>query len=96
MKNKSVITYAGGGGSPEQSQRVVFGRQLDENYSQTSARRTKPRFWPQARALAFNAKGGEPAEATEWHPRLNPSEKLTITRRAKSRLVLPWQKYYCH
>ena len=69
----------GGGGSPEQSQRVVFGRQLDENYSQTSARRTKPRFWPQARALAFNAKGGEPAEATEWHPRLNPSEKLTIT-----------------
>ena len=23
------------------------------------------------------AKGGEPAEATEWHPRLNPCEKLT-------------------
>ena len=39
MKNKSVIIKAGGGGSPEQSQRVVFGRQLNENYSQTSARR---------------------------------------------------------
>ena len=52
----------GGGGSPEQSQRVVFGRQLDENYSQTSARQAKPRFRLQARALAFNAKGGEPAE----------------------------------
>ena len=54
----------GGGGSPEQSQRVVFGYQLDENYSQTSARRAKPRFWPQARALAFNAKGGEPSGFT--------------------------------
>ena len=79
MKNKSVITYAGGGGSPEQSQRVVFESQLDENYLQSSARQARPRSWLQARALAFNAKGGEPAEATEWHPRLNPSEKLTIT-----------------
>ena len=52
----------GGGGSPEQSQRVVFASQLDENYSQTSARQAKPRFRLQARALAFNAKGGEPAE----------------------------------
>ena len=55
----------GGGGSPEQSQRVVFGRQLDENYSQTSARQAKPRFRLQARALAFNAKGGEPAPVRE-------------------------------
>ena len=70
---------AGGGGSPEQSQRVVFESQLDENYLQSSARQARPRSWLQARALAFNAKGGEPAEATEWHPRLNPSEKLTIT-----------------
>ena len=62
MKNRNVITYAGGGGSPEQSQRVVFGRQLDENYSQTSARQAKPRFRLQARALAFSAKGGKPAE----------------------------------
>ena len=37
---------------------------MDENYSQTSARRTKPRFWPQARALAFNAKGEKPAGFT--------------------------------
>ncbi len=50
-----------------------------ENYSQTSARRTKPRFWPQARALAFNAKGGEPAEpVAERHPQCDPSENLTI------------------
>ena len=55
----------GVGGSPEQSQRVVFGRQLDENYSQTSARQAKPRFRLQARALAFNAKGGEPAPVRE-------------------------------
>ena len=52
----------GGGGSPEQSQRVVFGYQLDENYSQTSARRGRPRSYAQARALAFNAKGEKPAE----------------------------------
>ena len=52
---------------------------MDENYLQSSARQARPRSWLQARALAFNAKGGEPAEATEWHPRLNPSEKLTIT-----------------
>ena len=64
MKNRSVSNLSGGGGSPEQSQRVVFGCQLDENYSQTSARRTKPRFWPQARALAFNAKGEKPAGFT--------------------------------
>ena len=62
MKNKSVIINAGGGGSPEQSQRVVFGRQLNENYSQTSARRGRPRSYAQARALAFNAKGEKPAE----------------------------------
>ena len=77
---KSVNNLTGGGGSPEQSQRVVFGRQLDENYSQTSARQAKPRFRLQARAVAFNAKGGEPAEATEWHPYLNPCVWTTIMR----------------
>ena len=61
----------GGGGSPEQSQRVVFGRQLDENYSQTSARQAKPRFRLQARALEFSAKGGKPAEPV---PYLVPSD----------------------
>ena len=35
---------------------------MDENYSQTSARQAKPRFRLQARALAFSAKGGGPAE----------------------------------
>ena len=79
MKKRNVSILSGGGGSPEQSQRVVFESQLDENYLQSSARQARPRSWLQARALAFNAKGGEPAEATEWHPRLNPSEKLTIT-----------------
>ena len=77
---KSVNNLTGGGGSPEQSQRVVFGRQLDENYSQTSARQAKPRFRLQARAVAFNAKGGEPAEATEWHPYLNLCVWTTIMR----------------
>ena len=47
----------GGGGSPEQSQRVVFESQLDENYSQTSARQAKRRFRLQARALAFTMFG---------------------------------------
>ncbi len=51
----------GGGGSPEQSHEVVSERQLSGNYEESSARRAKPRFRPQARALAFNAKGGEPA-----------------------------------
>ena len=78
---KSVNNLTGGGGSPEQSQRVVFGRQLDENYSQTSARQAKPRFRLQARAVAFNAKGGEPAEpVAERHPRLNPCVWTTIMR----------------
>ena len=77
---KNVSTWTGGGGSPEQSQRVVFGRQLNENYSQTSARQAKPRFRLQARAVAFNAKGGEPAEpVAERHPRLNPSDWTTKT-----------------
>ena len=52
----------GGGGSPEQSQRVVFESQLDENYLQSSARQARPRSWLQARALAFNAKGEKAAE----------------------------------
>ncbi len=61
MKNDIVNMYAGGGGSPEQSHEVVSERQLSGNYEESSARRAKPRFRPQARALAFNAKGGEPA-----------------------------------
>ncbi len=52
----------GGGGSPEQSQEVVSDYEIVRNYEQSSARRGKPRFGAQARALAFNAKGGEPAE----------------------------------
>ena len=67
----------GGGGSPEQSQREVFARQLGEKYSQTSARQAKPRFRLQARALAFNAKGEEPV--AERHPRLNPCDWTTKT-----------------
>ena len=35
---------------------------MNENYSQTSARRGRPRSYAQARALAFNAKGEKPAE----------------------------------
>ena len=84
MKNRIVITYAGGGGSPEQSQRVVFGYQLDENYSQTSARRGKPRSYAQARALAFNAKGEKPAEPV---PYLVPSDWTTKNPYCHSELV---------
>ena len=81
MKEIKIVSIkAGGGGSPEQSQRVVFGCQLDENYSQTSARQAKRRFRLQARALAFNAKGEKPAEATEWHPYLNPCVWTTMRR----------------
>ncbi len=80
MKKQSVNILSGGGGSPEQSQRVVFGRQLDENYSRPSARQARPRSWLQARALAFNAKGGEPAESVaERLPQLNPSKILAFT-----------------
>ena len=83
MKNRSVSINAGGGGSPEQSQRVVFGCQLDENYSQTSARQAKPRFRLQARALAFSAKGGGPAEPV---PYLVPSDWTTkiLSEKAES------------
>ena len=83
-----------GGGSPEQSQRVVFASQLDENKSQTSARQAKPRFRLQARALAFNAKGGVPAEAAERHPQSDPSGKLTKEVLAPS----DWstKNPYCH
>ena len=84
MKNRIVITYAGGGGSPEQSQRVVFGYQLDENYSQTSARRGRPRSYAQARALAFNAKGEKPAEPV---PYLVPSDWTTKNPYCHSELV---------
>ena len=98
MKKRNVSINAGGGGSPEQSQRVVFVSQLGENYSQSSARQAVPeahprevgrfnrtvirpampaRFRLQARALAFNAKGGEPAEAAERHPQSDPSGNLT-------------------
>ena len=74
----------GGGGSPEQSQRVVFGYQLDENYSQTSARRGRPRSYAQARALAFNAKGEKPAEPV---PYLVPSDWTTKNPYCHSELV---------
>ena len=62
MKKRNVSILSGGGGSPEQSQRVVFESQLDENYLQSSARQARPRSWLQARALAFNAKGEKAAE----------------------------------
>jgi len=62
-EKQTCITLHRGGGSPEQSQEVVSGRQFVGNYEQSSARRAKPRFRPQARALAFRAKGGEPARA---------------------------------
>ena len=50
-----------GGGSPEQSHEVVSERQLNGNYEESSARRARPRSCLQARALAFNAKGGVPS-----------------------------------
>ena len=63
MNNKIMQTLPGGGGSPEQSQEVICGYEIDGNHEQSSARRGKPRFDAQARALAFCAKGGEPSRA---------------------------------